>query len=512
MTVVEPPTLRLGDRRIPVVLPSLRDARLHTAAVILSIHAIGVTALGFRVSVPQILSAILTAALVDVLITLRLTGKLVWPASGMLTGSGVALILRLVEMQAGDFWTWRGWHLYAAVAGLSVLTKYVIRWRGSHLFNPSNVGLVAAFLLLGSGVVEPLDFWWAPLGPWMLLAYAIIIGGGVAIIRRLDLLKMAVAFWTVLAAGLWILASGGHCMIASWSPEAVCGDSFWWVLVTSPEILVFQLFMITDPKTVPTGRRARIVFAGVLGVVATLLIAPHAAEYGAKVGLLASLVILAPVRRVFDRLVPETARRPGPVSSRRAFLQGVAIGWGLAVVSIGIFFAGFPAREGAVAITQVTEVPVEVDPSTLPAVSVNPEVGAVNVDVDAQGLAVTLAENLMMEAEAVRDGNGSLLALAATGDRLAELQQRVDDGISTGERVTYEYTFDSLLLGVAESAEGQSSAALSLRATGTEEEVTYDPLGQEISREAAPFEGTFELRRVGGDRWLVATAERSVDS
>lgn len=506
------PTLRLGESQVPVVLPSWRDARLHTAAVILSIHAIGITALGFRVSVPQILSAILTAALVDILFTLHQTGKLVWPASGMLTGSGVALILRLAEMGAANYWTWSGWHYYAVIAGLSVATKYLIRWRGSHLFNPSNVGLVAAFLLLGSEVVEPLDFWWAPLGPWMLLAYLIIVGGGVAITRRLDLLKMAVAFWMVLAAGLWILASARHCMVASWSPEPVCGDSFWWVLVTSPEILIFQLFMITDPKTIPTGRRARIVFAAVLGLVATLLIAPHTAEYGAKVGLLASLVILAPVRAVFDHLVPETARAARPVSPRKAFLQGVAIGWALAVVSIGIFVAGLPARDGAVAITPVTEIPVEVDQSMLPPVSVSPEVGAVNLAADPEELATTLVENLMIEAEAVREGNGSLLALAATGDRLAEMQRRVDDGISTGERMTHEYTFDALLLGVAESAEGQSSAALSFRATGIREVVSYDALGEEVTRETAPFEGTFVLRRVGGERWLVATVEESVDS
>ncbi|MEX1044288.1 MAG: hypothetical protein WD020_06580, partial [Acidimicrobiia bacterium] len=60
------PTVRMGARRVPLVLPDRRDPRLHTAAVIISIHVIGITTLGFRVSVPQILSAIVTAAAVDV--------------------------------------------------------------------------------------------------------------------------------------------------------------------------------------------------------------------------------------------------------------------------------------------------------------------------------------------------------------------------------------------------------------------------------------------------------------
>ena len=57
-------------------------------------------------------------------------------------------------------------------AALSLATKYVIRYRGTHVFNPSNIGLVVAFLVLGSERVEPLDFWWAPLDLDMLRASA----------------------------------------------------------------------------------------------------------------------------------------------------------------------------------------------------------------------------------------------------------------------------------------------------------------------------------------------------
>ena len=132
-------------------------------------------------SVPQIVVAILVCAVIESGWTLYKTGTLVWPASAMLTGSGVALILRLSDMQSNDHWSWRGWYVFAFVAGLSLLTKYLIRYRGSHIFNPSNVGLVAAFLLLGSTRIEPLDFWWAPFDGWMIAAYLIILVGGLLI-------------------------------------------------------------------------------------------------------------------------------------------------------------------------------------------------------------------------------------------------------------------------------------------------------------------------------------------
>ncbi len=92
-----------------------------------------------------------------------------WPASAMLTGSGVALILRVVGTPPDDPWNTYAWYVFAGVAALSLLTKYVIRYRGSHVFNPSNIGLVVTFVVLGSTRVEPLDFWWAPLNIWMIV-------------------------------------------------------------------------------------------------------------------------------------------------------------------------------------------------------------------------------------------------------------------------------------------------------------------------------------------------------
>ena len=59
-------TLTLRGDTYPVVLPSIRDPRLHVAAVIITVHVLGQVALNFRVSIPQILAAILTCAVLEV--------------------------------------------------------------------------------------------------------------------------------------------------------------------------------------------------------------------------------------------------------------------------------------------------------------------------------------------------------------------------------------------------------------------------------------------------------------
>ena len=111
-------TLTLGGSTYPLILPNIRDPRLHVAAVIITIHVLGQVGLHFQVSVPQILAAILTCAIIEVVLTFRQSRAFVWPASAMLTGSGVALILRVVGTPADDPWNTYAWYVFAGVAGV----------------------------------------------------------------------------------------------------------------------------------------------------------------------------------------------------------------------------------------------------------------------------------------------------------------------------------------------------------------------------------------------------------
>ena len=101
----------------PVVLPKLRDRRLHLAATITSLQVLGQVAFHFRLSIAQILISLGTVALIEVAITVRRQHVLMWPASALLTGNGVAFVLRVPGTQHGDWWTTRGWWIFVAVSG-----------------------------------------------------------------------------------------------------------------------------------------------------------------------------------------------------------------------------------------------------------------------------------------------------------------------------------------------------------------------------------------------------------
>jgi Na+-translocating ferredoxin:NAD+ oxidoreductase RnfD subunit len=516
-------TVALGGTSYPLVLPNVRDPRLHVAAVIITVHVLGQVGLHFTVSIPQILAAILASAVIEIVLTFRQARAFVWPASAMLTGSGVALILRVVGTPPDQPWNTDAWYVFAGVAAFSLLTKYVIKYRDSHVFNPSNIGLVIAFIVLGSRRVEPLDFWWGPPSVWLAIAYAVIVGGGLLITRRLRLLGLAAAFWLTLLLSLGVLAASGHCMTANWAFAPVCGVDYWRVIVISPEVLIFLFFMITDPKTVPSGQVGRVAFGILVAIASTLLMAPQTDEFGTKVALLSGLVAMCAVRPLLDRLVPA----PGAATDRiRPYASRVAFGGeprralrvvgraALAVaavflISAGIVLAGSPARLPAPADTAAVldRVPHQVDPATFPDITVATDVTDWDHEIEGQGardIVLTLAENIELENQALLRDDASILPIVDHGDRLREMQGRLQEAKASGRVVIARYRFDSLDMSLIEPFGVQTGLSLGLAGRGTMTEETYDPSGTLVERHDSPFATTFVMRRALGDRWLNA--------
>src|SRR6184192_4777171 len=292
---------------------------MHVAAVLVTLQVLGQTVLGFRLSVAQILICLLTGALIEFGVAFFKDSAIMWPASGLLTGNSTAFILRTPGTLHGQWWSLHGIWVFLAVVAVSMASKYLIRWRGRHIFNPSNLGLVLAFVALGPQYTEPLDLWWIPMGPWMIVTYAILIGGGLLIGWELKLLGLELGYMAAFAAfvALALAPVPDHCMIASWHATALCGRDLWQILVTSPEVLIFALFMVPDPRTVPDGQAARFVFGVVVALLSVLLLGPTTLEFWTKTAILASLVIACAGRFALARLLEPLEEGGSPVAALR---------------------------------------------------------------------------------------------------------------------------------------------------------------------------------------------------
>ena len=298
-------TARIRGREYPVLPPSLRDPRLHVAAVLLTLQVLGQTVLDFRLSIAQILVCLAVGALIEFVVAFFKDKVILWPASGLLTGNSTAFILRVPGTLHGQWWSLHGIWIFVAVVAVAMASKYLIRWRGRHIFNPSNLALVITFVALGPRFTEPLDLWWIPMGPWMIVTYVILIGGGLLIGWELKLLGLELGFMVAFAlfTAIALAPVPDHCMVASWHATPLCGRDLWQVVVTSPEILIFALFMVPDPRTVPDGQAARFVFGVIVALLAVLLLGPTSLEFWTKTTILGSLVIACAGRFALSRLL-----------------------------------------------------------------------------------------------------------------------------------------------------------------------------------------------------------------
>ncbi len=495
------PTLRIRGTEYPVLLPTLRDPRLHLASIIVTLQVLGQVAFDFQLSIAQILISLAVAAILEVAITFKSQRVLMWPASALLTGNGVAFVLRVPGTEHGDWWSTKGWWIFAGTSALALLSKYLIRVRGRHIFNPSNFGLVLCFLLLGAQRADPLALWWGPLSPALVVALVLIVVGGFLILRRLRLVGIAVGFWLAFAAGIGVLAASGHTMTAAWHVGPIEGFDFWWLLVTSPEILVFLFFMITDPKTIPASPAARRAYAVGVGLLATILIAPQTTEFGTKVAILAALAVVCAAHGLALLVGPSRLAALRPRQPRRVVVGGIALA-GAVVYGGLVVAAGVPAR------------PEAGSTAALEGVQALPEVSVVNTEGIAEigeGTAQTIARDvvvaLRIESAALRGRDPDEAATAASGEWLATLWSRIRD--TTAPLTVAEYDVDRMRIGLRRSGD-QGPPLVVARLVGTQTASTFTGGATPIARaEPAPFQRTLELALEGG-RYRIVRSQGGV--
>jgi len=522
-------SVTIRGREYPVLLPSIRDPRLHVAAVLLTLQVLGQTVLNFRLSVAQILICLATGALIEFGYGFFKDKTIMWPASGLLTGNSTAFILRVPGTSHGDWWSTHGIWIFIGVVAFSMASKYLIRWRGRHIFNPSNLGLVLAFVILGPQYTEPQDLWWIPMGPWMIVTYAILIGGGLYIAWELKLLGLELGYMAAFAAfaALALLPVPDHCMIASWYATPMCGEQLWQILVTSPEVLIFAFFMIPDPRTVPDGQAGRFVFGVLVAFLSVVLLGPTTLEFWTKTAILASLVFacagrfalarfLAPLEAgggAFEVIRRLGARGPAVLGVAALLLAALPLSAELSLHStvpapelpdgsrptlalvigntngdIGSWVVGSAAgalpppgsAAAAPASSRVWFLP------PIPVVTVPENVVAFDPSID-QATATRWAHDvvldLMIESEARRAHDLKLAAQGAVGDALTEFTDVIKQDIKAGKSVLKTYSFDRVQLTLfLPKLSTQASRLVGVTLHGTSTLVTRDASGRVLSR------------------------------
>jgi hypothetical protein len=167
--------------------------------------------------------------------------------------------------------------------------------------------------------------------------------------------------------------------------------------------------------------------------------------------------------------------------------------------------AGVPNRSAASSEPAPPTVDFDVDPASLPTVTIDPDVAGLSAELatqaGAQDLAAALAFNLRVEAEAIMSGDASLLPAVTDGQRLNDVKAMIEGARGT-DVVVPTYRFDTLHLSIVYPGGLQRGANAGLAASGTVAWVTSSPSGQQTSATEEPIDMMFSLRETTSGRWL----------
>jgi Na+-translocating ferredoxin:NAD+ oxidoreductase RnfD subunit len=177
---------------------------------------------GVLESFSRTLLAIGTAMAFELVLSKLVYHKFPVLASAYITGISVGILIR-----SPAFWP------YALCSAISITSKYVLRVKGRHIWNPSNFG-ISVMLFLAAETVATLSIQWGSY-VWPLLI--IWVMGSVIVwrVRRFHITATyVVSFLAFAFLRSWMTRS-------PWQSEVAP--------ITGPMYQLFVFFMITDPKT-----------------------------------------------------------------------------------------------------------------------------------------------------------------------------------------------------------------------------------------------------------------------
>jgi Na+-translocating ferredoxin:NAD+ oxidoreductase RnfD subunit len=205
---------------------------------------IGQLSFGMLDSYVNLVASIGTAMVIEIILARFLLGTWKNLASAYITGISVGILIRSVLI-----WP------YIITAALSIMSKYVLRYKGKHLWNPSNFG-VSWMLFMAPLDVAGLSIQWGS----NFLSLAVIWILGLVIVyqaKRLHVTLTYVISFVILAYIRSLIV--GDTFLAEVSP------------LTGPMYQLFIFFMMTDPPTSVSTKRGRILVAILIAIVEFIL-------------------------------------------------------------------------------------------------------------------------------------------------------------------------------------------------------------------------------------------------
>ncbi|MDX1977791.1 MAG: RnfABCDGE type electron transport complex subunit D [Pseudanabaenaceae cyanobacterium bins.68] len=162
--------------------------------------------------------------------------------SAIITGLSLCLLLRTDSNL-----------VMALTAVIAIASKFIFQANHKHWFNPANFGIIFALIFLPA---------WVSPGQWGNDLWLLLLFGGLGL-----LISSRVNRWDLPISFLlsWAMGNGLRDWYLGWGLEV------WLHQLSSSSLLLFALFMLTDPRSTPNSRPGRIIWAIVVSLVSLVL-------------------------------------------------------------------------------------------------------------------------------------------------------------------------------------------------------------------------------------------------
>ncbi len=240
MTAVPLAALRERSRALWARLGRV-DPRYPVSFLITLILVLGEARYGILGGYERLAIALGVATATELVLSRWLRGSFANVQSAYITGISLAL---LIKPRADLLWP------FALGGFLAIASKYVLQYRGRHLWNPSNFA-ISLLLVAAPASVAILSHQWGN----DLATNAVIWCFGLLIVSRVRMLHVTltyVACFVALAAVRSLIVSGP--LLADIAP------------LTGPMYQLFIFFMVTDPKTTVSTVPGRMIVAAAVAV------------------------------------------------------------------------------------------------------------------------------------------------------------------------------------------------------------------------------------------------------
>ena len=146
------------------------------------------------------------------------------------------------------------WFWIALACFIAISSKFLIRINNKHLFNPSNIGIVAVMLFTSSA--------WAAPGQWGQGMWLFLLMGGLGLIPMIGFSRLLTSLSFLLFFSALIL------LRSVW-----LGDPWQIPLhqLQNGALLIFTFFMLSDPMTTPDHGLGRVLFGASVAVLGWIL-------------------------------------------------------------------------------------------------------------------------------------------------------------------------------------------------------------------------------------------------